>query len=181
MKRYAFFVLFLLVAVTACKDNAPSPKHQEPVPPGATSPSTRAEESHRLIERYNQLLVEGYKTMNMTNLQAVASRELAEKAYHHMAAISEGKSRLVSQLKKIDFVKTDCSEPAKCVVLTRELWDFAYADILTGQRSNEVKNYAYDVRYRLEIRDGHWMITEISATGEERKEIPSWGKIFKKG
>jgi len=133
-----------------------------------------------MVLRYNQLLSEGYKTTNMTKLQEVATPELAEKAYYHMAAIGEGKSRLVSDLKKIDFVDTDCSKPSECRVVTKEVWDFAYADIQTGARSNEVKDYLYDVQYLLESRQGRWTITEITATGEERKELPTWSKIFKK-
>jgi hypothetical protein len=133
-----------------------------------------------LIAKYNGLLSEGYKTTNMTKLQEVTTPELSEKAYYHMAAIGEGKSRMVSELKKLDFVETDCSKPATCRVVTKEIWDFAYADILTGARSNEVKDYRYDVQYVLENKQGRWLITEITATGEERKELPAWNKMFKK-
>ncbi len=179
MKHMLFIALFLIAAISGCKEPAPNraAESTRPQTPAATGVS---EQSHKLIERYNQLLVDGYKTLNMTKLQEVATRELAEKAYYHMAAIGEGKSRLVSDLKKINFVETDCSNQLKCRVVTREWWDFAYADVLTGKRFNEVKDYVYDVQYLLENRDGRWLITEINATGEERKEVPSWGKMFKK-
>jgi hypothetical protein len=179
MKKAAFIVIFLSAAVVGCKDTAPN-KAAEPARPQASSVSNSSEASHNLVVRYNHLLSEGYKTTNMTKLQEVATPELAEKAYYHMAAIGEGKSRMVSELKKINFVETDCSKPSKCRVVTKEWWDFGYADILTGKRSNEVKDYIYDVQYLLENRQGRWMISEISATGEERKELPTWGKMFKK-
>jgi len=172
-------ILLLALSLAGCNDSisqkaaAPSRPHT----PASTSP---ADQSHSLILRYNQLLSEGYKTTNMTKLQEVATEELAQKAYYHMAALSEGKSRLVSEAKKIDFVETDCSQASKCRVVTKELWDFAYADIQTGQKNNEVKDYVYDVQYLAENRQGRWIITEISATGEERKEMPSWGTMFKK-
>lgn len=177
--KFATMIVFILTSILmGCTDStpikAPSPSH---------SPSTTsivAEEAHTLINRYNLLLSEGYKTTNMTKLQEVATAELAEKAYYHMAAIGEGKSRMVSELKKLDFIETDCTAPKKCRIVTKEKWDFAYADIITGARSNEVKNYIYDVQYVLEHRQGRWLIVEISATGEERKELPSWGKMFKK-
>lgn len=174
--KYAIIPLLLLcAALTGCTDNSsPRPTQQ---PASSAAPAVAA---HQLIERYNQILCQGYKTMDMTGLQAVATKELAQKAYYHMAAISEGNKRLVSALKKIDFVATDCSKPAQCTVDTKELWDFGYADILTGQRSDEVRNYTYEVRYRLENREGRWQVTDITATGEERKELPSWGKIFRK-
>ncbi len=176
MKQTIFSVLLLLVALTGCSDRSSPQSTQQ-----QASSATPTVASHQLIERYNQLLCQGYKTMDMTGLQAVATKELAQKAYYHMAAISEGNKRLVSALKKIDFMKTDCSQPAQCTVDTKELWDFGYADILTGQRSDEVRNYTYEVRYRLENREGRWLVTDITATGEERKELPSWRKMFEKG
>jgi hypothetical protein len=180
MKQTVFVLLFLIAAIAGCKDKAPSSKPAETSPQKTSAASAPAEESRNLIERYNRLLSEGYKTTDMTRLQEVTTPELAEKAYYHMAAIGEGKSRMVSELKKIDFVATDCAKPAMCRVVTRESWDFGYADILTGKRSNEVKDYVYDVQYLVEKREGRWLITEITASGEERKEIPTWGKMFKK-
>ena len=172
-------ILFMFAILSGCKDTT-QPKEVEPSSTQTSAVSSTSEESHRLIVRYNQLLSEGYKTTNMTRLQEVTTPELAEKAYYHMAAIGEGKSRMVSELKKINFTETDCSQSPKCRVVTREWWDFGYADVLTGKRSNEVKDYIYDVQYLLENRQGRWIITEITATGEERKELPTWGKMFKK-
>lgn len=177
MKAFILIPLILVVVLAGCNDskqNSQAPQSQVPVS------ADSANQSRSLILRYNQLLSEGYKTTNMTRLQEVATKELAEKAFYHMAAIGEGKSRMVSELKKIDYTETDCSKPLQCRVVTKERWDFAYADILTGARSNEVKDYIYDVQYLLENRQGRWLITEITATGEERKELPSWGKMFKK-
>jgi hypothetical protein len=176
--KLCLLVISVLATLVGCNESAPK-KSVEPSKTAVVA-SPASEESHKLIVRYNQLLSEGYKTTNMTKLQEVATPELAEKAYYHMAAIGEGKSRMVSELKKIDFVETDCAKPAACRVVTKERWDFAYSDILTGQRSNEVKDYIYDVQYVLENRQGRWIIMEITAAGEERKELPSWGKMFKK-
>jgi len=179
MKITSLIALIFLLSILGCQDS-PSNK-------GGTTPRTQSSASsnisdaaHNLISTYNTLLSEGYKSTNMTKLQQVATPELAEKAYYHMAAIGEGKSRMVSELKKMDFIETDCATPGKCRVVTKERWDFGYADILTGARSNEVKDYLYDVQYLLENRQGHWVIVEITATGEERKELPTWSKMFKK-
>ncbi len=179
MNLFSIIIMFVIAALVGCNESG-TPKAVEPSKPPAVVASPAAEESHKLIVRYNQLLSEGYKATNMTKLQEVATAELSEKAYYHMAAIGEGKSRMVSELKKLDFVETDCSKSATCRVVTKEIWDFAYADILTGARSNEVKDYRYDVQYLLENKQGRWLITEITASGEERKEVPAWNKMFKK-
>lgn len=179
MKPSQFVFLTLLIMQFGCKDSTSNKVAVVPQTQTAAS-SASSEASHDLIRKYNSLLSEGYKTTDMTKLQEVASPELAEKAYYHMAAIGEGKSRMVSELKKLDFVETDCSKQSTCRVVTKEIWDFAYADILTGARSNEVRDYRYDVQYLLENKQGRWLITEITATGEERKELPAWNKMFKK-
>ena len=179
MNRTLVIILLLLTALFGCKDSVSS-KSAAP-PQGQSSASgIVSETAHNMIVKYNSLLSEGYKTTDMTKLQEVTTPELAEKAYYHMAAIGEGKSRMVSEMKKLDFVETDCSKLSMCRVVTKEVWDFAYADILTGARSNEVKDYRYDVQYVLENKQGRWLITEITATGEERKELPAWNKMFKK-
>jgi hypothetical protein len=178
MKPVALITLYLIVVIAGCSEKAPN---KPAVSSSVQTPAAAviSETTHTLIGKYNSLLSEGYKSTDMTKLQEVATPELAEKAYYHMAAIGEGKSRMVSELKKLDFVETDCSKPAACRVVTKEIWDFAYADILTGARSNEVKDYRYDVQYVVENKQGRWLITEITATGEERKELPAWGKMFK--
>jgi len=51
---------------------------------------------------------------------------------------------------------------------------------LTALFSLEQEQLDYDVQYLMENKQGRWIITEITATGEERKELPSWGKMFKK-
>jgi hypothetical protein len=179
MRISSLLVLLSALTLSGCNDSSSKNAAVSPAPK-ATVSNNPADQSRNLILRYNQLLSEGYKTINMTKLQEVATPELSEKAYYHMAAIGEGKSRMVSELKKINFVETDCSQAAKCRVVTKEWWDFAYADIQTGQRSDEVKDYIYDVQYLLENKQGRWVLTEITASGEERKELPSWGKMFKK-
>jgi hypothetical protein len=180
MKFSAWIVVMLPVLLVGCNDASTQKGADAVLRPKIAPASTPAEISRNMVLRYNQLLSEGYKTTDMTKLQEVATPELSEKAYYHMAAIGEGNSRLVSELKKIDFIETDCSIPEKWRVVTREKWDFAYADIKTGNRSNEVKDYIYDVQYLMGKRGGRWIITEITATGEERKELPTWGKMFRK-
>ncbi|GFO70104.1 hypothetical protein GMLC_36830 [Geomonas limicola] len=183
--REILFALLLTVALVGCqKQEAAKPA----APAGTASPGAGPVQSGPALAKtvqeriltYNRLLIEGYQAGNMTALQQVTTTALAEKAYYHMAAIAEGKKRMVSQLKKIDFRETDCGQQNKCRVVTREVWDFGYADLKTNEVSNQVKDYSYDVQYLLENRQGQWLITEITASGEERKELPSWDKMFHK-
>lgn len=177
MKSFSLTLLLLALLPAGCDRPEPQ-KGAQPPPLGRAAAGSPAERSHRLILRYNQLLSDGYRTIDMTRLQEVATPELAQKAYHHMAAIGEGKSRMSSRLKKIEFVETDCSHTSSCRVVTRERWDFGYADIRTGAKLSEVEDYLYQVQYLMENRQGRWLLTEISASGEERQGLPSWNRML---
>ena len=124
MKLSILIILVLAAVIAGCKDSTPNKAAESPRTQ-STAANTAADTSHSLITKYNALLSEGYKTTNRTKLHEVTTPELAEKAYYHMAAIGEGKSRMVSELKKLDFIETDCAAPAKCRVVTKERWDFA--------------------------------------------------------
>lgn len=170
-------IVVLLCAIIGCPEKAPTTKQESAgSAPGITG--TPAEMVQKTIRRYNHLLADGYKNLNMTKLQEVATEDQALKAYYHAAALTEGKSRMLSEMKKIDFVKLDFTQSTKCRVITKETWDFAYADIQSGKKTQDVKDYEYHVSYVLENLKGTWMITEIAATGEERKEMPTWKTIF---
>jgi hypothetical protein len=169
MKSFLLMIL-LLVALFGCSrkeeaTTAPPSRAGAPLLPQPDLP--REELVKKVIKRYNFLLAEGYRNLNMNPLQEVATVEQAEKAYTHMAAIGEGKARMVSQMRRIDYLQLLFPSEEKAAVRTREIWDFAYTDIKTGRKSEEVKEFPYDVTYTLEKRAGRWLITDVVA-GSER-------------
>lgn len=168
MKRIMMLML-MLAALSGCSE-----KKQESSPPpalgGALLPPQpnlpREELVKKVVERYTELLAAGYQNLNMNPLQEVATPALAEKAYVHMAAIGEGKVRMVSRLKKIDYVQLRFPGEEKAEVRTHEIWDFAYTDIKTGKANEEEKDFPYDVTYTLEKKEGRWLITDLVASSE---------------
>ena len=130
-----------------------------------------------VINRYNQLLVQGYTTLNMNPLQEVATKELAEKAYYHMAALGEGGMRMESKLKKIDFKEVKFLKPGEVYVITRETWDFSHNDVKTGEKKYEQKDFDYETKYELKKEDTRWMIQKINAVEgnpSKKTEAPKW-------
>lgn len=182
-KRSALVFILLTSLVAGCSEKKEASWNKDKKPaaaavfvPGAT---VSPEMALGVIRRYNQILSEGYKTLNMNPLQEVATPDLAQKAYYHMSALGEGNTRMYSELKKVDVTSSELSKPPKYSVSTKEFWDFSYVDIKTGAKSNEVKDYVYEVRYQLEDQKGRLIITDITATGEDRKEMPSWKTMNK--
>jgi hypothetical protein len=167
--KAAVLALMACLSLTGCQEK-PATDQAAKIRPGAPPvvvSGTPAEQVQKTVLRYNQLLAQGYQSLNMTPLQEVASKDQAEKAYVHMAALGEGKVKMQSQLNKITFGKLDFPQPDKCRTTTDELWDFAYLDIQTGAKQDERKNFLYHVNYSLELQGGRWVVTDIVASFEE--------------
>ncbi len=153
MIRRFLTLMFLVVLLSACATESPESKQVKGV-----------------IMQYNALLAEGYKNLNMNPLQLVASEDVATKAYYHMAALGEGKVRMVSVLKDMKFKEVKFPSPDTATVTTREIWDFTHNDINTGKKVYEEKGYPYDMTYELKKGGGKWKIYDVSAVGEERDD-----------
>jgi hypothetical protein len=177
MKKTLSLLIALLVPlclVTACQEQSSAPaKGTLPAAPATAAVSAGGEEGARqTVLRYNQLLSQGYQNLNMNPLQEVTTREQAEKAYHHMAALEEGQSRMISQLKKIDFEKVT-PEGDGFRLITREVWDFAYQNLKSKALGREVKGFVYHISYLVKPQQGRLLITDINATGEEPERAPA--------
>lgn len=115
------------------------------------------------IYRYNNLLAECYKKLNMNPMQEVATLDHAEKLYIYMAAIGEGKERLESKLKKIDFINIKFPDRNTVIVKDREIWDFRYVNIKTGQAVEEKKDFVYNLIFKLVKKNGRWLVKSVTA------------------
>ncbi|GFO53612.1 hypothetical protein GMSM_06190 [Geomonas sp. Red276] len=156
-----------LLLFTGCREKESPPAPSPSAPAAARAPAKDPALIRQVVERYNQLLSDGYRNLNMNPVQEAATVQLAEKAYTHMAAIGEGKARMDSHLKRIDYRSIDFPAPNRCLVKTDETWDFAYLDIKSGAKTGEVKDFVYHVAYTLEVKDGRWLVTDAAATFDQ--------------
>ncbi|MBI4689588.1 MAG: hypothetical protein HY754_04905 [Nitrospirae bacterium] len=120
------------------------------------------------IQRYNQLLAECYKKMDMNPMQEVATIEQATDLYIYMAAIGEGKERIESRLKKIDFISVKFQDKNTAIVKDRETWDFRYVNIKTGQVVEEQKDFVYNLIYELVKNGDRWFVKSVTAVDDKR-------------
>jgi hypothetical protein len=129
----------------------------------------------QVVSRYNELLIWGYKNLNMNPLQEVATEEQATKAYYHMSAMGEGKLRMDSTLKTLDFKKLEFQEKDKAVVETREVWDFTHIDINTGKKYAEEKDFIYEMGYLLKKQKDRWIVTNVTTiSGQSTNTVIPW-------
>lgn len=125
-----------------------------------------------VVTEYNRLLADGYRNLNMNPLQAVSTEEVATKAYYHMAALGEGKVRMVSVLKDLNFREISFPTADSAAINTREKWDFSHNDIATGKKLSEEKDFVYEMRYELKKQGSSWKITTIQAVGDDQHGKP---------
>lgn len=132
---------------------------------GCKGDDSRSPAVRGIIMRYNQLLSEGYRSLNMNPLQEVATPEQATRLYYHMAALGEGKIRMDSTLKNIEFVRVAFPKSDEATVSTRETWDFAHLDIGTGKKVYEERDFVYEMEYSLKSANGRWIIYNVTTLG----------------
>lgn len=174
MTQFSRYSLLLILSASLLAFTGCSKKNEPATPPGKVG-QTMPEQPNlpkeqlvkKIVERYTFLVAEGYKNLDMNPLQEVATKTEAEKAYIHMAAIGEGTSRLISNMKKINFEFVQFPTESKAVVRTKEIWDFSHFDIKSGKKTGEVLDFPYDVTYTLEKKDGRWLIADIVASSEK--------------
>jgi len=130
-----------------------------PIPP--ISPDEQA--IRTTIERYNEILTQGYRSMNMNPMREVATQLQSEDEYIHMSSLAEGGIRLDSELKDLKFVKVSV-ESTTAEVETRETWDYRQYSRATGKAVLEQKGLVYDLAYDLQRQsDNRWLVSDVRA------------------
>ena len=128
--------------------------------PAATS---REDEVEAVVTRYDRLLAEGYRTMDMGRLREVAEELQAEDEYVHMSALGEGGVRLLPVLKERKFVKVSV-EATSATVETREVWDYTHEARTTRKVLLVQKGMVYDMAWDLALHpDGRWYVVDVRA------------------
>ncbi|MBU0729865.1 MAG: hypothetical protein KKA70_08995 [Proteobacteria bacterium] len=140
----------------------------------AEQKSTSAQELQDSVQTYNRLLSEGYRSLNMTPLARIATPQRTTKAYHHMAALGEGRIRMDTLLDEITFLgsKILADNQNKAEIRTREQWTCNFYNIDTNEKVSD-NIITYENVYHLVLEAGRWLVDDIS--------IRKWSETNKKG
>lgn len=140
----------------------------------APPPEPSAEDLVRgTVLRYNRLLAEGYRTMDMDRLRQVAGELQAEDEYIHMSSLAEGGVRLLSYLRHFEFLRVNV-EGSSARVETRETWDFLHEGRESRAIVLEQRDLIYEVAWDLVAApDGRWYVTDVRVTSSTSTVPPS--------
>jgi hypothetical protein len=140
--------ILVFVALSGCASAGPSPDEA----------LVRA-----TIQRYDTLLAQGYRSMNMNGIREVATQLQAESEYIHMASLGEGGVRLLPDLRSLEFVKVSV-EGTAALVETLETWDYTHVNPTTGAVIQEQKGLVYRLAWDLNKEaDGRWLVSDVRA------------------
>lgn len=120
------------------------------------------------ILRYNELLAMGYAEMNMSGLGEVATENQVAKVYIHMAAMGEGKVRIVSDLTNILIKDIGFPEWNVAQATTREIWNYVHINIKTQKIDKTVEGIEYKLLYDLVRHKGKWFVNDVVSITEEQ-------------
>ena len=126
-------------------------------------------EVKEVVGKYTALLAEGYRNLNMNPLSQVATEERATKAYHHMAALGEARTKMDAQLKEIKFLNVKFVQGDKAEVKTEENWDYTYINIDSGKPEFD-NSVAYALTYFLTKKSGKWLVADVTVEKAEEKK-----------
>lgn len=141
----------------------------------ASAPGTAGDQSavKATIVRYNELLSDGYRALNMNPIQEVATSLQAQDEYIHMSSLAEGGVRLDPQLVEIEFVRVSV-EATTAEAETRETWDYRHYARADGQLVLEQKGLVYHLAWDLEKQsDGRWLVADVRAISATPTVEPS--------
>ena len=122
-----------------------------------------------VVIQYNNLLAEGYRNLNMTELSEVATEERAMKAYYHMSALGEARTKMDSKLQKIDFLDIKFLSSIRAEVRTREVWDYIHINIDTEKVTLE-NSVTYELKYTIINQSDRWLVSNIDVLTEEEEK-----------
>lgn len=132
---------------------------------GGAAPEASAVQS--TVRAYNEALARAFATMDMNELSATATEDQALNEYFLMAALGEGRVRMLSTLVSIEFGDVVFPAEGQASVTTTEVWDYAHESLDTSETVRAEQGVVYHLRYDLVLLDGRWLVDQVTALDGE--------------
>ncbi len=148
--RLALSLTLVLLAVLGCA----------PVSDGESPEQAAVEDA---VWAYSAALSEAFAHMDMNRLSQVATEEQAWTEYALMAALGEGRVRMLADVVDIEFGEVDLPDEGTAVVTTTETWDYRHESLDTSETVREERGVVYHLRYELVLKDGRWLVDRVTS------------------
>jgi len=119
------------------------------------------------VMAYTEALARGFETLDMNALNQTATEEQATQAFYLMAALGEGRVRMISEMQDIELSEVTFPEEGVASVTTTETWDYDHISLDTSETVRTERGVVYRLRYDLAIQpDGRWFVTAVTSLDE---------------
>lgn len=112
------------------------------------------------VIKYNKLLSEGYRTLNMGPLLQAATEDQAMKAYNHMSALGEAGLKMDAALRDIKFISLKLLAIDAAEIRTSEKWEYVYFDI-KSEKTLFDNSVDYNMKYVLRKSKDKWIVSDV--------------------
>lgn len=119
------------------------------------------------VTKYNNAIIELYRTVSPERLDEIALEEESKKVQTYMSVFLLGDKLMDAEYKKIEFSDVTI-DGESAVANTSEEWRFRWVHFKTGEEIEPWTDIKYKMRYDLTLTDGKWMIAK--ATDLEKVE-----------
>lgn len=119
------------------------------------------------VTKYNNAIIDLYKTVSPEKLNEIALEEESKKVQSYMSIFLAGKRLMEAEYQKIEFREV-IVEGDSATVKTSEDWTFRWIHFKTGEEIEPWTDIHYEMQYDLTLIDGKWMIAK--ATDIEKAE-----------
>lgn len=113
-----------------------------------------------VIAKYNNAVIEAYKSQNFEPLKQAATESEINKIGVIINAYRTANQIMESDIKKIDF-KEIRIEADKADVKTYEDWSYRWINYETRQEAEPLKDIHYELFYHLIKKDGKWLVDRV--------------------
>lgn len=118
------------------------------------------------VRAYNVALAEAYAQQDMNLLNTVATEDQAFTEFYQMAALGEGRVRMLATLQSIEFGDVTFPEDGVASVTTTEVWDYIHESLDTSETVASETGVQYRLRYDLVLQDGRWLVDAVTSLDE---------------
>jgi hypothetical protein len=128
--------------------------------------SVAAEDVRSTVSAYNEALIRGFAGFDMNELNRTATEDQAQREFYLMAALGEGRVRMLSTLQSIEFGDVAFPADGQASVTTTEIWDYVHESLDTSETVRSEQGVVYNLRYDLVLQDGRWLVDRVTSLDE---------------
>lgn len=111
------------------------------------------------VTKYNNAIIELYRTVSPEKLNEIALEEESKKVQSYMSIFLMGDRLMDAEYQKIDF-KEVTVDGDSAIAKTSEEWRFRWIHFKTGEEIEPWTDIKYNMRYELTLVDDKWMIAK---------------------